>query len=167
MDKNQRRGSMSVPRDDGRLLRMLAESLGAKHVVELGTSYGYSGVWFCLALRKTGGKLTTYEIDPQRAATARNNFKRAGVTESVTIVEGDAHKEVTKLKEPVDLVFIDADKEGYADYLNKLLPLCVRAALSSRIISIAYGRSWLYQSDHDEPGPGHGVYQCRCGRAFR
>jgi hypothetical protein len=46
MDRTQRRGSMSVPASDGRLLRILAESTGAKHVVELGTSIGYSGLWF-------------------------------------------------------------------------------------------------------------------------
>jgi len=123
LDRTQRRGTMSVPRDDGRLLRLLAESLGAKHVVELGTSHGYSGIWFCLALRTTGGRLTTFEIDAPRAAAARANFQRAGVSSLVTLVEGDAHQEVTKLKEPVDLVFLDADKEGYADYLKKLLPL--------------------------------------------
>ncbi len=123
MNRNSGRGMMSVPREDGRFLRLLAESVGAKHVVELGTSHGYSGIWFCLALRTTGGKLTTHEIDAQRAATARENFKRAGLTDLVTLVEGDAHQEVTKLKGPIDLIFIDADKEGYADYLKKLLPL--------------------------------------------
>ena len=119
---NQRRGSMSVPTHDGRILRVLAESIGAKHVVELGTSVGYSGLWFSLALKATGGKLTTYEIDKDRAAKARENFRRAGVDDLVTIVEGDAHVEVAKMKEPIDLLFLDADKEGYIDYLNKLLP---------------------------------------------
>ena len=123
MNQNERRGTMSVSRDDGRFLRLLTESLGAKHVVELGTSHGYSGIWFCLALRTTGGKLTTYEIDAERAKAARDNFKRAGVSGLVALVEGDAHQEVVKLKEPIDLVFLDADKEGYADYLTKLLPL--------------------------------------------
>lgn len=123
MDRNQRRGMMNVPIEDGRLLRLLAETVGAKHVVEIGTSNGYSGIWFCLALRKTGGKLTTHEIDARRASLARENFKRAGVDKLVTLIEGDAHEEVTKLKDPVDVVFIDADKEGYLDYLNKLLPL--------------------------------------------
>lgn len=123
MDRNQRRGMMNVPIEDGRLLRLLTEAVGAKHVVEIGTSNGYSGIWFCLALCKTGGKLTTYEIDARRASLARENFKRAGVDKLVTLIEGDAHEEVTKLKDPVDVVFIDADKEGYLDYLNKLLPL--------------------------------------------
>ena len=123
MDRNQRRGMMNVPREDGRLLRLFTEATGAKHVVEIGTSNGYSGIWFCLALRTTGGKLTTHDIDAGRAALARENFKRAGVDKLVTLVFGDAHETVTRLKEPIDILFLDADKEGYIDYFNKLLPL--------------------------------------------
>lgn len=123
MRTNQSRGMMNVPQEDGRLLRVLTETVGAKHVVELGTSNGYSGIWFCLALRKTSGKLTTHEINASRASLARENFKRAGVDNLVTLVEGDAHEEVTKIKEKIDILFLDADKEGYIDYLNKLLPL--------------------------------------------
>jgi len=122
MDRNQRRGNMNVPVQDGRLLRLLAETTGAKHIVELGTSNGYSGIWQCLALRTTGGKLTTFEIDVRRAAMARENFKRAGVDDLVTLIEGDAHEKVAEVTGPVDIVFLDADKEGYLDYLNKLLP---------------------------------------------
>jgi predicted O-methyltransferase YrrM len=122
MYSNQNRGMMNVSPGDGRLLRLLTESAGAKHVVEIGTSNGYSGIWFCLALRTTGGKLTTHEIDAPRASLARENFKRAGVAEIVTLVEGDAHETVKKIKEPIDVLFLDADKEGYVDYLTKLLP---------------------------------------------
>ena len=123
MDQNQRQGMMNVPKEDGRLLRLLTETIGAKHVVEVGTSNGYSGIWFCLALGTTDGKLTTYEIDARRAALARENFKRAGVDKLITLVEGNAHDEVTKLEGPIDLLFLDADKEGYIDYLEKLTPL--------------------------------------------
>ncbi len=123
LDRNQRRGNMNVPLADGRLLRLLTESVKARHVVEIGTSNGYSGIWMCLALRTTGGKLTTFEIDARRAGLARENFKRAGVDKMVTLIEGDAHEEVLKLKGPIDLLFLDADKKGYIDYLNKLLPL--------------------------------------------
>ncbi len=119
----RQRGMMSVPRDDGRLLRLLVESIGAKNVVEVGTSHGYSAIWMALGLRKTGGKLACHEIDQERAALARENFKRAGVESTITLVEGDAHVEVTKIKDAIDLLFLDADKEGYIDYLNKLLPL--------------------------------------------
>jgi predicted O-methyltransferase YrrM len=122
MYPSQGRGMQNVSPADGCLLRLLTESLGARHVVEIGTSNGYSSLWLCLALRSTGGHLTTYEIDPQRIALARKNFQRAGVEDLVTVVEGDAHEQVTKRKEPIDVAFIDADKEGYLDYLNKLLP---------------------------------------------
>jgi predicted O-methyltransferase YrrM len=123
LDRNQRAGNMNVPIVDGRLIRLLEEAIGAKHVVEIGTSNGYSGIWSCLALRKTGGRLTTFEYDAGRAKLARENFKRAGVEGIVTLVEGDAHETVKKLEGPIDLAFIDADKEGYVDYLKKLLPL--------------------------------------------
>jgi caffeoyl-CoA O-methyltransferase len=114
---------LSVPEEDGRLLRLLAESTGAKQVVELGTSTGYSGLWLLLALMRTGGRLTTFEIDRGRHLMARGNFERAGVLNLATLVLGDAHAESAKLKEPIDLLFIDADKEGYLDYLRKLEPL--------------------------------------------
>ena len=123
IQENQRRGMMNVPPEDGRLLRLLTEAVGAKRVVEIGTSNGYSGIWFCLALHRTGGKLITHEIDEERAALARKNFKKAKVDDIIILVQGDAHKEVTKLKAPIDILFLDADKEGYMDYLNKLLPL--------------------------------------------
>jgi predicted O-methyltransferase YrrM len=67
--------------------------------------------------------LITHDIDERRASLARENFKRAGLDDMVTLVMGDAHETVTRIKEPIDVLFIDADKEGYPDYLKKLLPL--------------------------------------------
>lgn len=122
LQRTQSRGMMNVPVEDGRFLRLLAETIGAKHIVEIGTSNGYSGIWQCLALKATGGRLTTFEIDPQRAALARQNFQKAGVADLVTLVEGDAHEKVVEVQGPIDMCFIDADKEGYTDYLTKLLP---------------------------------------------
>jgi caffeoyl-CoA O-methyltransferase len=113
----------NVPAADGRMLRILTETVNAKSVVEVGTSTGISGLWFCLGLDKTGGKLTTFELDKTRAALARKHFKQAGVEDKVELVEGDAHENVTKLRGPIDIVFLDAEKEGYVDYLKKLLPL--------------------------------------------
>lgn len=114
---------LSVPMQDGRALRLLTEVADARNVLEIGTSTGYSGLWFCLALQRTGGHLTTFEIDHSRASEARQHFRQAGVEKLVTVVEGDAHEQVAKLKTQIDLAFIDADKEGYVDYLNKILPL--------------------------------------------
>ena len=129
MQDNQARGMGNVLPEDGRLMRMLAESLEAKHVVELGTANGYSAMWFCLALRATGGKLITHEIDPERIAMARENFQRAGVEDLVTLIEGDAHENIMKLKGPIDIVLLDAEKEGFCDYLEKLLPLVRKGGL--------------------------------------
>ena len=123
MYEKERRGLLNVSPQDGRLLRLLVETSNASHVVEIGTSNGYSGLWMLLALQATGGKLTTHEIDPERIAMARENFKLAGVDHIVTIVEGNAHETVLKLKEEIDILFLDADKLGYIDYMNKLLPL--------------------------------------------
>jgi caffeoyl-CoA O-methyltransferase len=106
----------------GRLLRILAESTRAKHVVEIGTGKGVSALWLCLGLRSTGGKLITHEIDYKNVLVARENFKRAGVENLVTVVEGDAHRTVAQLKEPIDILFIDAEG-GNLVYLNQLLPL--------------------------------------------
>src|SRR5437899_1141395 len=113
----------SVPPEDGRALRLLTEAVGAKTVVEIGTSTGYSGLWLCLALQKTGGRLITFEIDPGRAATARKNFQQAGVAERATVVEGDTHEKIAALAAPLDVVFIDAYQAGSVDSLRYILTI--------------------------------------------
>jgi len=114
---------LAVDNDTGRMLRLLAEANGAKHAVEIGTSTGYSSLWLSLALQANGGRLTTFELDPGRAAQARKHFEEAGVSNGVTVVVGDAHQTVKQLKDSIDVLFLDADKEGYASYLRTLLPL--------------------------------------------
>lgn len=113
----------AVDAANGRMLRLLVETTAAKNVVEIGTSTGYSGLWTCLGLRNTGGRLTTFEIDPGRAEQARKHFEEAGVGTLVNVVVGDAHENVKKVQGPIDVVLLDADKEGYASYLQTLLPL--------------------------------------------
>ncbi len=113
----------NVSPTDGRLLRMFAEAVNAQVVVEIGTSTGESGTWLALALRSTGGHLYTHEIDEGRAKVAQENFRKAGVDDLITIILGDAHETVKQHKDPIDILFLDADKEGYIDYLEKLRPL--------------------------------------------
>jgi caffeoyl-CoA O-methyltransferase len=112
----------NVSETDGRLLRLLTETSGAKLVVEIGTSTGESGLWFAMALCKTGGRLVTHEIDPGRAKIAADNFKKAGVERLITIVLGNAHEKVKDIEGPIDILFLDADKNAYLDYLDKLVP---------------------------------------------
>jgi predicted O-methyltransferase YrrM len=114
---------LNVTTREGRLLRQLTEAVGAKRVVEIGTSSGYSTIWLALGARASGGKLYTHEIDPKMIEIATANFKKAGVDDVITIIEGDAHETVKQHNEPIDVVFLDADKKGYIDYLEKLLPL--------------------------------------------
>jgi predicted O-methyltransferase YrrM len=121
-DIHQNQQYLNVSRDDGRMLRIFTELANAKKAVELGTSTGYSAIWIALALRRTGGRLTTFEIDGKRAAMAAANFKRAGVDGLIEIVVGDAHKEAAKVDGPLDFAFSDADKEGYLTYFKDLAP---------------------------------------------
>ena len=118
----ERNPGIAALRSDGQLLHDLAKDIDAGKVVEIGTYRGYSGIWIALALRATGGHLTTYEIDPEIAAVAQGNFRRAGVDNLVTIIVGDAREEFLKSVGPFDLAFIEVDKEGYFDYLQKLVP---------------------------------------------
>lgn len=114
---------LSVPIVDGKWLRILAQASNAKTVVEVGTSTGFSGLFFALALTRTGGKLITHDIDQGRADRAKANFAKAGVSALVTQVVGDARQTLKALKGPIDVVFLDADKEGYVSYLDQLLPM--------------------------------------------
>ena len=122
-EMSQGKWYLNVTTREGRVLRQLTEAVGAKRVVEIGTSSGYSTIWLALGVRATGGKVFTHEIDPEKVKMARANFKKAGVDDLVVIVEGDAHETIKQHKEPIDVVFLDAEKKGYLDYLEKLLPL--------------------------------------------
>ena len=114
---------LNVTTREGRVLRQLTEAVRAKRVVEIGTSNGYSTIWLALGVRATGGKVFTHEIDPEKVKMASANFRKAGADDLVTIIEGDAHETIKQHKEPIDVLFLDAEKKGYIDYLNKLLPL--------------------------------------------
>lgn len=112
----------NVPREDGRFLNLLAKSVQAKNVLEIGTANGYSAIWLALALEETGGKLTTIEIDPGKVKEAKANLGRAGLAHRVTFLEGDAHQIVRTLEGPYDFIFIDADMGNDLDYFKALFP---------------------------------------------
>jgi predicted O-methyltransferase YrrM/mannose-6-phosphate isomerase-like protein (cupin superfamily) len=101
-------GYLNVPPDHGRFLQLVTEQSGAKRVLEVGTSNGYSGLWIARGLRRTGGKLITVEIDEGRATAARENFKKAGFDDIITLHRDDAFKIIPKLEGEFDMVFLDA-----------------------------------------------------------
>jgi caffeoyl-CoA O-methyltransferase len=111
--------AISVRAFEGRLLQMLVHIAGARQIVEIGTLAGYSAVWLARAL-PANGKLYTIEKSSKHAAVAHNNFERAGLQSRVELLEGDAQEQLKKLsaRNPFDMVFIDADRPHYQDYLN-------------------------------------------------
>jgi predicted O-methyltransferase YrrM len=118
--------AINVSPAQGKLLYMLARMQGARTILELGTLGGYSTIWLARALPPEG-HLLSLEIDPKRAEIASANVARAGLTSVVEIRLGRAEDTlqqlVTEGREPFDLIFIDADKTGYAEYLKWSLKL--------------------------------------------
>lgn len=112
---------INVSPNEGRLLQLLVEMSGARRILEIGTLGGYSAIHFARALPDDGA-LISLEIDGHHAKVARNNVERAGLSDIVEIRVGDAHELLASLVEddegPFDLIFIDADKESYPDYLD-------------------------------------------------
>ncbi|MFN8441592.1 MAG: O-methyltransferase [Caldilineaceae bacterium] len=108
---------ISVTPHEGALLQMLLRAVGAKKAVEIGALGGYSGTWLARGL-PADGVLYTLELSGKHAEVARNNFQRAGISDRVKLIEGDAQKSLQKLSAegPFDFVFIDADKGGYPAY---------------------------------------------------
>ena len=105
----------------GRFLAGLSRLLRPLHILEIGTFTGYSAVCLCEGLQP-GGRLHTIEFREDTAAVARENFYKAGVDDKITLHTGDAQQIIPTLQEVWDLVFIDADKLGYVNYYNLVLP---------------------------------------------
>ncbi len=104
---------------EGRLLQLLIQLNAAERVIEIGTLAGYSGIWIARGL-PTQGKLVTIEKSSVHAALARSHFERAGLSHKVTVLQGDGIQILKKLaaQAPWDLIFIDADKVNYPNYLD-------------------------------------------------
>jgi predicted O-methyltransferase YrrM len=116
----------------GKLLWLLARAQGARAILEIGTLGGYSTIWLARAL-PADGRLITLEADPSHAQIARANIARAGLTDVVDLRLGRAQQTLPTLvaerRGPFDLIFIDADKQSYPDYLAWSLKLARRGSL--------------------------------------
>jgi caffeoyl-CoA O-methyltransferase len=118
--------SISISPNQGKFLHILARLIGAKKILEVGTLAGYSTIWLARALPKDG-RLISLEFDPKHAAIAKQNINRAGVGSMVDIRIGKALDTLPLLEKesigPFDMIFIDADKSPYAEYLEWALRL--------------------------------------------
>lgn len=111
-----------VDAEVGALLRVLATAIGARKILEIGTAVGYSGIWLAGAL-PADGMLMTMEMDAGRAKEAQGNFDRAGLTNRVSVMLGDAQRLIAKVAGPFDLIFQDGDKKMYTPLLDRLVSL--------------------------------------------
>src|SRR5690242_12496209 len=116
------KGLLAVSEEDGRFLRVLVATRAAKSILEIGAASGYSGIWLGLGARETGGRVVAIEYDPQRAREAADNVRRAGVTDVVRVIHGDAFAEIPKLPGTFDLVFLDAWKPDYKKFFDMVYP---------------------------------------------
>lgn len=133
---------LNIPAADGRILYDLIVARGYKRVLEIGTSTGHSGTWIAWALSKTGGRLTTIEIDPERREQALRNFQSAGLAGRIESLLGDAHELVLRQEGPFDFVFSDADKDWYIEYFKALAPkLAAGGCFAAHNVS-ERGRGW-------------------------
>jgi len=115
-------GRMNVPPEHGRFLWLMTELTGAKRVLEIGTSNGYSSLWIARGLRRTGGRLITIEYDKVRGNEAKENFRKAGFDDIITLHLDDAFKVIPRLEGQFDMIFLDAWKRDYKKFLDLTLP---------------------------------------------
>lgn len=116
---NAGRWGINISANEGRMIQVLMRLAGVSKAVEVGTLFGYSGVWIARGL-KEGGQLYTIERDHECVRMARNAFEECGVADRVTQLEGEAIDKLNELESqgPFDLVFIDANKSAYSEYLE-------------------------------------------------
>jgi len=116
------KGQLAVSEEDGKFLRLLIASTGRKRALEVGAASGYSAIWMAQGLRATGGKLVSIEYDPVRARELADNIKKAGMSDVVQVVVGDAFVEIPKLQGTFDFVFLDAWKRDYKKFYDVIYP---------------------------------------------
>lgn len=114
---------LNITPETGRFLAILVRATQATRILEIGTSNGYSTIWLAWAASRTDGHVTTIERSADKAAMARRNLERAGVTDRVTVREGVALDVLRGLSGPYDLLFLDADRPNYLGYLDRVVPL--------------------------------------------
>ena len=123
------KGQLAVSEEDGRFLRLLIAATDRRRALEIGGASGYSAIWLAQGLRETGGRLVTIEYDPARARELADNIRKAGMTDVVQVVAGDAFVEIPRLPGSFDFVFLDAWKRDYKRFFDLVLPRLDRGGL--------------------------------------
>lgn len=140
---------MMIDEVEGKLLALLVAVSGARRVLEIGTFTGYSALSMAEAL-PADGHITTLELSPEHAAKAAEHIEAAGASDRISILEGPALDSLATLEGPFDVAFIDADKAGYPDYLQAVVPLMRPGGLIIADNVLRAGR--VLDADSDDPG---------------
>jgi predicted O-methyltransferase YrrM len=111
-----------IPREEGHLLYQIAVTANARVIVEIGTSYGFSGLFWGAALARSGGKLHTIDVNQKKFDSSRATFASAGLGNVIINHLGNAREILTKLQDPIDVAFVDADKPATRAYFDLLWP---------------------------------------------
>ncbi len=125
----ERDDAWNVPREAGRFLYAAAVAMRARRILEIGTSYGFSGLHLAAAARSNGGRLITIDASRKKVDVSRQHFARAGLTDVVEQHHGPAEQVIPSLSGPFDLVFVDAVKRSCLDYLRAFEPKLADRAL--------------------------------------
>ena len=120
--KAKDKGMLAVSEEDGRFLRLMVASNRSRKALEIGGASGYSAIWIGMGLRDTGGKLVTIEYDPVRSKELAENIKRAGLSDIVQVIAGDAFQQIPKVPGTFDFVFLDAWKKDYKRFFDMVYP---------------------------------------------
>lgn len=121
-DGGQDRRMRAVGPETGRLLNIIAKSLDAPNILELGTSFGYSGIWLAEAAHATGGRLITMELHGYKSAHAQEMAAKAGLAEHIDFKVGDAVQMISELSVGLDFVLVDLWKDLYVPCLEAFYP---------------------------------------------
>lgn len=114
--------ALALPREAAAFVHALTLSLRTRVALEIGTSYGYSGLWIASAVRYRGGRLITIDHDERKTAAAQRNFEAAGLSDAVDCQTGAALELLGRINDPIDFVLNDADKEHCIEYVQILTP---------------------------------------------
>ncbi|MHA1994185.1 MAG: O-methyltransferase [Candidatus Hodarchaeales archaeon] len=110
--------SLAITREEGKFLYLLSRAMKATRILEIGTSFGYSTIWLASAAKEENGKVISVDILAEKIIRAEENLKIARLEDNVELILGDAREVLNKITNPLDIVFLDADKCDYIDFIK-------------------------------------------------
>ncbi|MFP4356288.1 MAG: O-methyltransferase [Phycisphaerae bacterium] len=120
--QKDRDDSWNIPREEGLILHNIVLAGGCRMLVEVGTSYGFSGLFLGSAAQANGGRLHTFDLDPRKHEHAAKNFESAGLGDSIELHLGDARQRLAELPDGIDFAFLDATKTQTPEYWQIIQP---------------------------------------------